>query len=230
MIVTKSQVLKGSSVGPKLVRHQNMRATMPLHRFSEEFQRGFSIPALGHKGFQDFSFVINGSPKVMGDAIDLHEDLVQMPTPVGQGPHSLHPFAPDLGGKHWAKAVPPEPHGFMADLDAPLMQEVLDVAQRERVADIEHHRQADDLGAGLEVAEGGALDHLTRLGGKVSPLKEFAMTTPRGTIKFMGPQAETLDRLLGRTEAELGAAQNRRGWSLLSVLRAAYQTWAFDPN
>jgi hypothetical protein len=46
----------------------------------------------------------------------------------------------------------------------------------------------------------------------------------------MGPQAETLDRLLGRTEAELGAAQNRRGWSMLSVLRAAYQTWASDRN
>ena len=50
------------------------------------------------------------------------------------------------------------------------------------------------------------------------------------TIQFMGPQAETLDRLLGRTEAELGAAQNRRGWSMLSVLRAAYQTWPSDRN
>ena len=49
------------------------------------------------------------------------------------------------------------------------------------------------------------------------------------TIQFMGPQAETLDRLLGRVEAELGVEQNRRGWSLLSVLRTAYRTWAPDP-
>jgi hypothetical protein len=52
----------------------------------------------------------------------------------------------------------------------------------------------------------------------------------QGTIQFMGPQAETLDRLLGRTEVELGAAQSRRGWSLFSVLRAAYRTLASDSN
>jgi hypothetical protein len=46
----------------------------------------------------------------------------------------------------------------------------------------------------------------------------------------MGPQAETLDRLLGRTEAELGAAKTRQGWSLFSVLRAAYQARASDPT
>ena len=57
-----------------------------------------------------------------------------------------------------------------------------------------------------------------------------SMSERSGTIQFMGPQAETLDRLLGRTDAKLGAAQNRRGWSMLSVLRAAYQTWASDQN
>ena len=61
-IVSKSQVLKGSSVGPELVCHQNMRATMPLHRFPKEFQYSFSIPALGEKGFQDFTFLIDGPP------------------------------------------------------------------------------------------------------------------------------------------------------------------------
>jgi len=43
----------------------------------------------------------------------------------------------------------------MADVEAALMHEVLDVAQRERVTDGEHHRRADDLWAGLEVPEGG---------------------------------------------------------------------------
>ena len=84
-IVSKSQVTKGSSVGPKLICHQNMRATMPLHRFHEEFQCGFSIPALGDKGFQDFAFVIDGPPQVVGDTVDLYEDGIQMPPPVGQG-------------------------------------------------------------------------------------------------------------------------------------------------
>ena len=56
------------------------------------------------------------------------------------------------------------------------------------------------------------------------------MSERGNTIEFMGPQAETLDRLLGRTEAELGAAKIRQGWSLFSVLRAVYQTRASDPN
>jgi hypothetical protein len=46
----------------------------------------------------------------------------------------------------------------------------------------------------------------------------------------MGSPAETLDRLMGRTEAELGAAETRRGWSLFSTLRAAYQALSSDPN
>jgi hypothetical protein len=58
------------------------------------------------------------------------------------------------------------------------MQQVFDIAKREREAEVKHHRQADDLWAGLEVSERGALGHLTRLGGKVSPLKEFALTAP----------------------------------------------------
>jgi hypothetical protein len=41
----------------------------------------------------------------------------------------------------------------MADLHAALVQEVLDVPEREREPDIEHHRETDDLGAGLEPLE-----------------------------------------------------------------------------
>lgn len=62
--------------------------------------------------------------------------------------------------------------------------------------------------------------------GPVSP----KVADRRGTSQFMGPQAETLDRLMGRTEAELGAAKTRRGWSLFSILRAAYQTRKSDPK
>ena len=51
-----------------------------------------------------------------------------------------------------------EPHRLMGDVDAALMQQVLDVPKRQRVADIQHHREADDLMARLEGAKnaGGA--------------------------------------------------------------------------
>jgi len=94
---------------------------MPLHLFPEEFQGGFSIPAFGDKGFQDVSCVIDGPPEGVGDTVDLYENLIQMPPPVGQGQHSFHPLEPDLGRKHGAKSVPPEAHRLMRDLNAALM-------------------------------------------------------------------------------------------------------------
>lgn len=62
--------------------------------------------------------------------------------------------------------VPPVPYRFVADLDAPLLQVILDIAQRQREADVEHHRQTDDLGAGLEVAKRRAFGHALRLAGR----------------------------------------------------------------
>ena len=70
------------------------------------------------------------------------------------GPHSLHPCSLDPGGKHQTLLVLPEPHRPVADVDAALMQQVLDVPKRQRVTDVQHNRQADDLGARFEVQEG----------------------------------------------------------------------------
>ena len=66
-----------------------------------------------------------------------HKDLVQMPTPMAR----LHPLdtpLADLRGKHWPEPMPPEPHRLMADVDAALVQKVLDVSQRQREPDIHH--------------------------------------------------------------------------------------------
>jgi hypothetical protein len=52
------------------------------------------------------------------------------------------------------------------------MKQVFDVAQRLRTTNVKHHRQADDLWAGLEEAEGGALGHAFRLAGHYNRLKK----------------------------------------------------------
>jgi hypothetical protein len=67
--------------------------------------------------------------------------------------------APEFGGKDQTKSVPPEPDRLMRDIDAALMQQVLDVPQRQRVTDIHHHRQADDLGRRLETTQVEPLRH-----------------------------------------------------------------------
>jgi hypothetical protein len=52
----------------------------------------------------------------------------------------------------------------VADIDPSLVQQILDIAERKRKPDVEHHRQADDFGRGLEVFEWARLGHQRRLG------------------------------------------------------------------
>jgi hypothetical protein len=54
-----------------------------------------------------------------------------------------HPPLADLGGEHWAKPVSPIPDDPMADVDPMLGQEILDVAQQQRVLHIHWHCQTD---------------------------------------------------------------------------------------
>jgi len=67
--------------------------------------------------------------------IDIHEHLVQVPAPLRVAPVLDTPL-PDLGSEHRTEPVPPEPHRLMADVDAALEQQILDLTQRKRVADV----------------------------------------------------------------------------------------------
>jgi len=60
----------------------------------------------------------------------------------------------DLRGEHRAEPVPPETHGFVADVDAALEQQILYLSQRKRIPDVHHHREADYLGRTVEITEG----------------------------------------------------------------------------
>jgi hypothetical protein len=52
---------------------------------------------------------------------------------------------------------------FTGNLAAAFVEQVFGVAKRKREADVEHHRQADDLRARLEVPEGGAFGDRAKL-------------------------------------------------------------------
>lgn len=43
-------------------------------------------------------------------------------------------------------APPPQTHGLVADINTALEQQVLDVPQTQRIPNVHHHNQADDLG------------------------------------------------------------------------------------
>jgi len=82
----------------------------------------------------------------MGLAIDLHVDLVEVPSPLPETPHGVHALAPDVCGKQGAEPVPPQPHRFMTNVDAALEQQVLDIPQRQRKPHVHEHNEADHLG------------------------------------------------------------------------------------
>jgi len=58
----------------------------------------------------------------------------------------MNPPFTDLGCEHRADPVPPKPYRFMADINAAFEQQVLDLPQGQRIPNVHHHRQADDLG------------------------------------------------------------------------------------
>jgi hypothetical protein len=78
------------------------------------------------------------------------------------------PF-PDLRGEHRTEPVPPEANRPVANVDAALEQQVLDLTERQRIADIHHHREADNFGRAVEIGEG--IFHPLRLGSITRRLK-----------------------------------------------------------
>ena len=77
----------------------------------------------------------------------------------------------DLGCKHRAKSVPPEPNCFVAGVDATFVQKNLDIPKGQREPHIVHHRRADDFWAGFEIAKWGAFCHPVRLRNHPARLK-----------------------------------------------------------
>jgi len=68
----------------------------------------------------------------MGLAIDPHEHLVQMPAPTRILLLLNAPLS-DLRCEHQTEPIPPEPHRLVADVYATFEQEVLNLAQRQRI-------------------------------------------------------------------------------------------------
>ena len=76
-----------------------------------------------------------------------------MPPPLPEIPHPVNPLTTDVRRQQRPKAVPPQPHRLVANVDTALKQQVLDVAQRQRKSDVRHHHEPEHLRRGVEVPE-----------------------------------------------------------------------------
>jgi len=126
---------------------------MALHRALYNLECGLAIPPLAGKDLKHLTFVIYGAPQVVRLPIDPHEHFIQMPSPLRMTSMLLNTPLPDLCGEHWTKPVPPVPYRLVADIDTPLKQEIFDLPQRQRIANVHHHGKADNLGRSLEITE-----------------------------------------------------------------------------
>ena len=126
------------------------------------------------QAFKHLAFVIDRAPKVVRLTVYFHEHFIQVPLPMFEVcAHRLTRFLTDLCGKQRTKAVPPKSNRFMADVDAAFVQKILDVPKRKRKPDVHHHRQADHLRAGFEVAKWAAFCHPPKLKGCPARLNQF---------------------------------------------------------
>src|SRR5271169_6111319 len=140
--------IRAKSVGDDL-----LRSAVCLHDALEKLQRRSFVPLCSDHRLQDLAFTVDGAPEIAELAVDLHKHLIQMPPPLRIAAYVRYPLLSDLGGEHRAKPVPPKPDGLMADVDPALGQEILDVAQRQRVSHVHHHDQTDHFWRAVEISE-----------------------------------------------------------------------------
>lgn len=81
--------------------------------------------------------MIDRPPEVVSFTVNLREHFVEVPPPAAKA-HALDAALADFGRKLGPKPVAPEPHGFVADIDATLVQQVLDSSKQERDSNMEH--------------------------------------------------------------------------------------------
>jgi hypothetical protein len=105
--------------------------------------------------------------------------------------NAIDPAISDLGGEHRAEPLPPETHSLVADVDAPLMKQVLDVTKRQREPDVHHDSQADNFGAATEALERVGFGHSRKLTSALPRLKlslsDKAHTALPGPPQRRGP-------------------------------------------
>ena len=64
----------------------------PLH----EGERSLLVPCPSDIGLEDFAFVIDRAPQVVGLAVDLHKHLIKVPSPMAHPTHAGDPLATDI--------------------------------------------------------------------------------------------------------------------------------------
>ena len=93
-------------------------------------------------------------------AVDADGHLIKMPAPV-RPVAQVDPPPLDLPPNSGPMRFHQVPYRLVADVDTALEQQILDLSQRQRVAELHHHREWEYLERTVEIAEG--ISHLAML-------------------------------------------------------------------
>jgi hypothetical protein len=80
-----------------------------------------------HQNVEHFTALIDRAPEVDESAVDLAEDLIQVPRVSG-----ATPLAPKPARIHCSEGQTPKPDGLVRDLHAPFEHHLLDIAKAQR--------------------------------------------------------------------------------------------------
>jgi hypothetical protein len=148
------------NVPQALVRRQKWHHLTVLHptvpvpaHFPKVFVAQFAHP--------DLTFLVHSPPVLHHFTIELNVHLIEVLPPMPKAAHPVHSLAANTSGEHRSEPVTPQPNRLMADVDAPLKQEVVHVPQAQRKTDVHHHHQPDHLLRRVEVPK--------RIGGFAGP-------------------------------------------------------------
>ena len=104
---------------------------------------------------------------------------------------------PDLCGEQRTETVPPQTHRVVADIDTAFDQHVVDLAQRQWIADVHHHHEAHYLGRTVDITE--RIVHHRRLRNLPFRLKTiYADNAPFGHPRPLQVMSNAAFRITGK--------------------------------
>ena len=131
----------GGGIAAQLVRddHTWSMASGP-QQFPEKTHSRESITLPLHENIDHDSMLIDGSPEIVGNAVDLEEDLIQMPLVAGPSPTSSQATSELL-----AKLIAPAPNRFIAEEHSAGSHHLFHISEAHPKAKIQPHAIRDDL-------------------------------------------------------------------------------------
>ena len=115
LLVAVSDFTRRRAIRSQSIRLNFMSRAMQLQRFLEELQCGFPVARLRHEALGHCALVVDGSPQIMLLAVDLHENLVEVPPPIAR-PRPRNATFPEFRGEYRPEPVLPESCRFVADV------------------------------------------------------------------------------------------------------------------